>query len=80
MNLIIPTRYLAYIKNINTLEYKYCKIDTLSVGLPKYEFLPIEEDVIKKFKGQIPYTTDRALKKNEHTWKVRKNIQRRGQQ
>lgn len=80
MNLIIPSRYLAYIDTINPLEYKYCKIDTLSVGLPKYEFLPIEEDVIKNFKGQIPYTTDRALKKNEHTWKVRKNIQRRGQQ
>lgn len=80
INLIIPSRYMKQIDKLNLLDYKYGKIQTMAVGLPNYEFLPVDEDVIKEYKGQIPYTTDRALKKNEHTWKVRKNIQRRSHQ
>lgn len=80
INLIIPSRYMKQINELNLLEYKYGKLQTMAVGLPSYEFLPVDEDVIRQFKGQIPYTTDRALKKNEHTWKVRKNIQRKSHQ
>ncbi|CAI8508741.1 unnamed protein product [Hanseniaspora opuntiae] len=80
INLIIPSRYMKRIDKLNLLEYKYGKLQTMAVGLPSYEFLPVDEDVIRQFKGQIPYTTDRALKKNEHTWKVRKNIQRKSHQ
>lgn len=80
INLIIPSRYMKQINKLNLLEYKYGKLQTMAVGLPSYEFLPVDEDVIRQFQGQIPYTTDRALKKNEHTWKVRKNIQRKSHQ
>lgn len=80
INLIIPLRFKKKIDILNTFDFKYGKIQTMAVGLPYYEFLPVDEDFIKEYKGQIPYTTTRALRKNEHVWKVRKNIQRKGQQ
>lgn len=80
MNIIIPEKYSKKLDIRYESSFNCYKILTTYIGLPLYEFIRTDDTVIKTFTDCPPYTTDIPLKKHEHTWRVRKNIMRKGQQ
>ena len=79
MNIIIPKRNIDKLDILNDSSFNCYKLLTTAIGLPSYDFIPNEDPIIQNFNGLPPYITDVPLKKNEHTWKVRKNIMRKSQ-
>lgn len=79
LNVIVPERFSKKLNITYDSSFNCFKILTTYVGLPLYEFIPTEDAVIETFANCPPYTTAIPLKKHEHTWKVRKNIMRKGQ-
>ena len=79
LNIIIPKRNIDKLDILNDSSFNCYKLLTTAIGLPSYDFIPNEDPIIQNFNGLPPYITDVPLKKNEHTWKVRKNIMRKSQ-